>query len=313
RPRGPGGRALRHPADRRPQRAELLAPSPGGRGGQAGPAQARHVHHDPGMAAVGRVRAVRWQPERHPVRAWHPDLRDGHALHPGPQRRPGAEEADPSPGGRRSQPWHRPLGVRRVDGDGGSGGGGRRPAHRGAPQARGSAVRRAAVAQARPLRGGDEPPEEGRPRCRPRTIIEGMGLWEFLRQWPRGRMIAGVVASILVHVLVAWGVLWGLKGDLAPRWVPKKGDTIIVDLPKPDEPAAAGPPAPPPPAARPAPPQPPAPPSRPAPPAPRATPSPPREERRVASAPRPTPTPPAPKAPEPTKAPEPAPPAPEPA
>src|SRR6185503_19382855 len=73
-----------------------------------------------------------------------------------------------------------------------------------------------------------------------------MGLWEFLRQWPRGRMIAGVVASILVHVLVAWGVLWGLKAELAPRWIPKKGDTIVVDLAKPEEPAAAGSPEPPP-------------------------------------------------------------------
>ena len=39
-----------------------------------------------------------------------------------------------------------------------------------------------------------------------------MGLWEFLRQWPRGRMVAGVLVSLLVHVLVTWGVLWGLKG-----------------------------------------------------------------------------------------------------
>jgi len=39
-----------------------------------------------------------------------------------------------------------------------------------------------------------------------------MGLWEFLRQWPRGRMVAGVLVSLLVHVLVTWGVLWGIKG-----------------------------------------------------------------------------------------------------
>src|SRR6185369_10212292 len=133
-----------------------------------------------------------------------------------------------------------------------------------------------------------------------------MGLWEFLRQWPRGRMIAGVVASILVHVLVAWGVLWGLKGELAPRWIPKKGDTIVVDLAKPEEPAAAGSPEPPP-AVRPAPPQPPAPAAKPAPPAQRAAPPPPREERRVASAPRPA-EPPPPKASEPApRVPEPAP------
>ena len=111
-----------------------------------------------------------------------------------------------------------------------------------------------------------------------------MGLWEFLRQWPRARLATGIVVSVLVHVLVAWAVLWGLKGELMPRWVPKKGDTIIVELPKPEEPATAGnPTAQPPPAPRPAPARPPAPAaSRPSP--PRETPPPPREERRVASA-----------------------------
>jgi TonB family protein len=148
-----------------------------------------------------------------------------------------------------------------------------------------------------------------------------MGLWEFLRQWPRGRLVAGVAASILVHMVMAWAVLWGLAGDLAPQWKTKKGDTIIVELPKPEEGASPGVPAPPsPPAPRPAPASPPAPvasrptPPRAAPQPPRA-PEPPREERRVASAPRPvepqrTPAPePAPRAPEPA----PSPPAPEPA
>jgi outer membrane biosynthesis protein TonB len=139
-----------------------------------------------------------------------------------------------------------------------------------------------------------------------------MGLWEFLRQWPRGRMLAGVLVSLLVHVLVTWAVLWGLQGGLAPQWVPRKGDTIIVELPKPEEPASAGSPAAPPPpaAARQSPPAP----ARPAPPPPRQAPAPPREERRVASAPRPAEPPPAPRAPEPApRAPEPAPRAPEPA
>jgi hypothetical protein len=139
-----------------------------------------------------------------------------------------------------------------------------------------------------------------------------MDLWEFLRQWPRGRLVAGVVVSVLVHVLVTWAVLWGLKGELMPRWVPKRGDTIIVELPKPEEPANAGSPTAPPPAPRPAPARPPAPAaSRPSP--PRETPPPPREERRVASAPRPA-EPAAPRAPEPApRAAEPAPRAAEPA
>jgi TonB family protein len=138
-----------------------------------------------------------------------------------------------------------------------------------------------------------------------------MGLWEFLRQWPRGRLVTGIVVSLLVHVLVTWAVLWGLEGQPVPRWVPKKGDTIIVELPKPEEPANAGnPTAQPPP--RPAPARPPAPAaSRPSP--LRETPPPPREERRVASAPRP-PEPPAPQAPEPApRTPEAVPRAPEPA
>jgi TonB family protein len=145
-----------------------------------------------------------------------------------------------------------------------------------------------------------------------------MGLWEFLRQWPRGPMIAGIAASILVHGLLAWVVLWGLMGSPEPRWTPRKGDTIIVELPESTEPARAGTPSPPAPAvARPEPapsPTPAAPPSapvRPAPPRP--------EERRVATAPRPVEPPPAvrppepaPRPPEPVRAPEPAQRAPEP-
>jgi TonB family protein len=143
-----------------------------------------------------------------------------------------------------------------------------------------------------------------------------MDLWEFLRQWPRGRLVTGVTASLLIHALLAWAVLWGLHGNVLPRWVPKRGDTIIVELPRPEESAAAGSPAAPPPPATPPPPavpraRPPAP-ARPSPPA-RETPAPPREERRVAAPPRPlapsvptTPEP-APRAAEgPARAPEPA-------
>jgi TonB family protein len=142
-----------------------------------------------------------------------------------------------------------------------------------------------------------------------------MGLWEFLRQWQGGRLAAGIVTSVLIHVLLAWAVLSGLSGSLSPRLVPKKGDTIIVELPKPDEPANAGnPSAPPAPARPPAPPVPsrPSVASRPVPPA-RETPPAPHEERRVASAPRPA-EPPIAKAPEPApRSPEPTPSAAEPA
>ena len=138
-----------------------------------------------------------------------------------------------------------------------------------------------------------------------------MGLWEFLQQWPRARTVAGFAASVLIHLLVIAGVLWGLAPDLAPQWKTKPGDALIVELPRPDEPVAAGSPAAPPsraPARESAPPAAPR----------REAPAPPREERRMARAPEPAPPaptvpPPTPKAAEPApKAAEPTPPVPEP-
>ena len=128
-----------------------------------------------------------------------------------------------------------------------------------------------------------------------------MGLWEFLQQWRPSRVTVGVAASIFLHLAVVAIILWG--GLIIPsREKVKKGDALIVELPKADEPAPAGTPgppvAPPPPAARPSPP-PSAPKPAPTPPAVQRAPAPP-EERRVASAPRaPTPTPPAPRPAEP--------------
>ena len=134
-----------------------------------------------------------------------------------------------------------------------------------------------------------------------------MGLWEFLKQWrPQpSRITVGIAASIFLHLALVSMVLWGGKLVPSSKWELKKGDSIIVELPKPEEPASPGvPSAPPPPPARSAPPAPPAPPvaaPKPAPPAPAAPrPAPVPEERRVASAPRPpAPTPPVPNAAEP--------------
>src|SRR4029453_14849464 len=83
-----------------------------------------------------------------------------------------------------------------------------------------------------------------------------MGLWEFLQQWRPSRVTAGVAASIFLHLAVVAIILWG--GLIVPsREKVKKGDALIVELPKADEPAPAGTPgppaAPPAPAARPAP------------------------------------------------------------
>jgi len=118
-----------------------------------------------------------------------------------------------------------------------------------------------------------------------------MGLWEFLRQWPRAQLIAGILASIMIHLAVVGAVLWAVKAERPQRPLTKRGDTIIVELSKPEEPANAGTPT----APSPPPPRPPAALAKPSPPAvakpsPPATPAPrpepPREARPVASAPR---------------------------
>ncbi|HVG80224.1 MAG TPA: hypothetical protein VNF03_18900, partial [Patescibacteria group bacterium] len=80
-----------------------------------------------------------------------------------------------------------------------------------------------------------------------------MGLWEFLQQWRPSRVTVGVAASIFLHLAVVAIILWG--GLIIPsREKVKKGDALIVELPKADEPAPAGTPgppvAPPPPAAQ---------------------------------------------------------------
>ena len=103
-----------------------------------------------------------------------------------------------------------------------------------------------------------------------------MGLVEFLRQWQRGRLVAGVAVSILLHlalVLLAVGVRFP-----GSRFEVKRGEPLIVELPKGDDsppPGTGGAPA-----SRPSPP-----PSAPARPVP-ARPSPPAPKVAVAPAPR---------------------------
>jgi len=116
---------------------------------------------------------------------------------------------------------------------------------------------------------------------------------EFLRQWQRGRLAAGVAASVAIHLVVVALLLWG--GLPVSRYDVKRGEPLFVELPKGDDsppPGVGGAPA-----ARPAAPAAPAAPSAPtavAKPAPRpaerrpAAPTPrPEPERRVASAPLP--------------------------
>ena len=80
-------RVRRHPPDRHPEHAELLAPARRRAGRPAGHAQARLRGDGRGMADGRRVHRQLGQPERDPVRARHPDVRDVHPEHDGPGRR----------------------------------------------------------------------------------------------------------------------------------------------------------------------------------------------------------------------------------
>jgi len=117
-----------------------------------------------------------------------------------------------------------------------------------------------------------------------------MGLMEFLRQWQRGRLAAGVAVSIAIHLVLVAVFVWGKLP--ASRYDVKRGEPLIVELPKGDDsppPGLGGRPTP-----RPAAPAAPSAPTAVTKPAPRpaargpAAPTPrPEPERRVASAPLP--------------------------
>jgi TonB family protein len=118
-----------------------------------------------------------------------------------------------------------------------------------------------------------------------------MGLMEFLRQWQRSRLAVGVVASIVLHVaLIALAVGVRLPGA---RFDVKRGEPLIVELPKGDDsppPGLGGAPA-----SAPSPPPAPRAPSRSSPPAPKVAASPPRApepaRQSAPAAPRPEPEP----------------------
>ncbi|HEU5322457.1 MAG TPA: hypothetical protein VFX28_16745, partial [Methylomirabilota bacterium] len=62
-----------------------------------------------------------------------------------------------------------------------------------------------------------------------------------LRQWPRSPLAAGALASLALHGAVLVAVL--LIRPSPAKYAVKRGDAIIVELPTPQEPAAAGRPA----------------------------------------------------------------------
>ena len=94
-------RVRRHPPDRHPEHAELLAAARRRPGRPAGDAQARLRRDDRGVADGRRVHRQLGQPERDPVRARHPDVRDVHPQHAGPVGRAAPPPPDP-PAGRSS-------------------------------------------------------------------------------------------------------------------------------------------------------------------------------------------------------------------
>jgi len=112
-----------------------------------------------------------------------------------------------------------------------------------------------------------------------------MGLWEFLQQWPRGRFMAGVTASVLLHVALIAILMSAGQFPLTPAWRAKPGDALIVELAKPDASPAPGSPD-----APATPPSPPAPPNATVPSrasaAPAAPPKPPAAAKREVPAPR---------------------------
>ena len=79
-------RVRRHPPDRHPEHAELLAAARRRAGRPAGDAQARLRRDDRGVADGRRVHRQLRQPERDPVRARDPHVRDVHPQHDGPGR-----------------------------------------------------------------------------------------------------------------------------------------------------------------------------------------------------------------------------------
>ena len=109
-------RVRRHPPDRHPQHAELLAAAGDGSRRPAGDAQARLRRDRRGMDDGGRVHRQLGQPERDPVRARHPDVRDVHAQHDGPGRGAAGPPPDPPAGHRRSEPRHREALARQAPG-----------------------------------------------------------------------------------------------------------------------------------------------------------------------------------------------------
>ena len=91
------------------QHAELQPARRRRRAEQAGDAQARSRRHHRRVAARRRVHPQPRQPQRHPLRARRPDLRDGHPQHARHLRRARRAEVEPPADRLRPQPRHRQV------------------------------------------------------------------------------------------------------------------------------------------------------------------------------------------------------------
>ena len=134
-------------------------------GRPAGDAQARLRRDGRGVADGRRVHRQLRQPERDPVRARHPDVRDVHPQHDGPGRGAAARPADPPAGHRRSEPRHRQALAGQAAGARRRRGRGRRGHGRGPPEPGRGAVGRRAAADPRPV-----PRHDGRRHAAPAQV-----------------------------------------------------------------------------------------------------------------------------------------------
>ena len=133
---------------------------------QAGAPQARHDRDHRGVADGRGVRRPARQPRHRPVRARHPDLRDGLPQHPRHLRGPGRPGDQPPAGRRRPEPRRRPQGPRRAAGPRRDRGRRGRRARRRAPAPRGRALRRARRRSTAASCASSRPPYAG---CRRRS------------------------------------------------------------------------------------------------------------------------------------------------
>ncbi len=116
----------------------------------------------PAMLKRGGIHHGERKRKRHVVRAGNPHVRNGHAVHAGPQRGARVENPVPFAGSGGPVPRGGRARLHRADGESGHSGGGRRHHHRMPPEPGAGAVRRASSAVADPDGGRSQRVAKGR-------------------------------------------------------------------------------------------------------------------------------------------------------